>query len=146
MIPDFEGRLLPIGIHSAKWPDITSRLAWTVKRVHLVGGLRLALKDLAHAGCARAYLNGSFVTTADFPGDYDLCWDTAGVQHARLHPILLAIDAPRIQQKVRYRGDILPNVIELSCGQPFVDFFQVDKITGSPKGIVVLNPLELDHD
>ena len=46
---------------------------------------------------------------------------------------------PRTAQKDRYGGELFPNVEELASGSLFVDFFQTDRDTGLPKGIVVLD-------
>jgi hypothetical protein len=43
-----------------------------------------ALNDLRDAGCKRVYLNGSFVTSKDEPGDFDACWDPTGVDFERI--------------------------------------------------------------
>ncbi len=61
----------------------------------------------------------------------------------KLAPVFLDLAAPRAAQKARYRGDILPNVIEGTSGAPFVDFFQRNKVTGGVKGIVEINLEEL---
>jgi len=45
----------------------------------LIVTLRLVLGALTKAGCRRVYLDGSFVTSKPEPGDYDACWDIAGV-------------------------------------------------------------------
>lgn len=45
--------------------------------------------------------------------------------------------------KNKYGGDIFVSVfVEARSGQTFLDFFQVDKVTGNPKGIVKLIPQE----
>ena len=147
MLPEFDGRLLPPGIHAASWLELSSRFVWTGTRLRLVQGLQLALSDLALAGCHRAYLDGSFVTNEDYPNDYDLCWETDGVDLARLHPVLRDTQPPRTAQKIRYLGDILPNIKERTIGKPLLDFFQNDKLTNKPKGIVAIDlPFNESHD
>ena len=37
------------------------------------------MRDLRAAGCKRAYIDGSFITTKEHPGDFDACWDLDGV-------------------------------------------------------------------
>ena len=139
MIPDFADGLLPPGIHQATWLEVTGRFVWTGTRLRLIQGLHLALSDLGSAGCRRAYLDGSFVTAEGYPNDYDLCWDTDGVDVYRLHPVLKDTQPPRTAQKIRYLGDILPNIRERSVGKPLLDFFQNDKLTNRPKGIVAID-------
>jgi hypothetical protein len=115
----------------------------TAHRAELLAGLLDVLHDLQHAGCSTAYLDGSFVTDKEVPGDYDLCWEMDAVDFNKLPQVILDFDPPRAAQKARYRGDILPNVIEASGGAPFVDFFQRNKVTGGVKGIVAINLEEL---
>jgi hypothetical protein len=115
----------------------------TTHRAELLAGLVDVLRDLQRAGCRTAYLDGSFVTDKDVPGDYDLCWEMDAVDLNKLHPVILDVDWPRAAQKARYRGDILPNVTEGASGAPFVDFFQQNKVTGGVKGIVHINLEEL---
>jgi hypothetical protein len=55
----------------------------------LIDGLADAVTVLAEAGCRRLWLNGSFVTTKDEPGDFDACWDQTGVDLDTLDPVLL---------------------------------------------------------
>lgn len=55
-------------------------------------------------------------------------------------PILFDLDYPRTRQKLIYKADIFPaNLIETSSKKYFVDFFQEDKNTGLPKGIIKIN-------
>lgn len=101
-------------------------------------GLRSVLRELASAGCRRAWLDGSFVTEKELPGDFDLAWDPDTVDHDALDEVLLDLDPPRLSQKEKYGGDVLPNVVEGGSGMPFLDFFQQDAVTGQPRGIVEL--------
>ena len=140
MIPTLKDGRLPVGIHDAGFDDVAATFAATPWREWLIEGLRLALVDLASAGCGAAYLDGSFTTAKTRPGDYDLVWDTAGVDFSALHPVLLKVVWPRDEQKARYRGDVLPNFVESNSGLPMLEFFQIDKDTGSPKGILKLDP------
>ncbi len=64
---------LPPGVHSATWDEIVSRFGWNAERKRLLDGLRRAFESLHAAGCRRAYLDGSFVTEKDVPGDFDGC-------------------------------------------------------------------------
>ena len=42
--------------------------------------------------------------------------------------------------KKKYKGDLFPAEIpEGASGKLFLDFFQTDKITGEPKGIIALD-------
>jgi len=107
----------------------------------LIKGLAAALKGLSAAGCRRVYINGSFVTAKEVPGDYDLCWSIEGVIPEKLNPVLLDFSPKgRDIMKKKYKGDLLPAEIpEGTSGKLFLDFFQTDKITGEPKGIIALD-------
>jgi len=122
---------------------VVAAFGGTAHRTDLLAGLLDALHELQRAGCRTAYIDGSFVTDKEPPGDYDLCWEMDAVDLAKLDPVILDVDWPRAAQKARYRGDILPNVIEESSGAPFLDFFQRNKVTGGVKGIVAINLEEL---
>ena len=80
------------------------------------------------------------MTDKAVPGDFDLCWDHTTVNLALIHPVFLDIAPFGPPQRAKYRGDLLPNVPEGMSGRLFVDFFQIDKATGKPKGIIVLDP------
>jgi transcriptional regulator with XRE-family HTH domain len=78
VIPEFDpAGNLPAGIHEATWDELATRYGTTANRRRLLDELKLALESLRNAGCRRAYLNGSFVTAKDEPGDFDACWEAA---------------------------------------------------------------------
>lgn len=139
MLPAFENGQLPPGVHTATLAEVEARFGWNPWRVGLLGGFRRAVRDLSRGGCRRVWLNGSFVTEKDLPEDFDMCWDMDGVDFEELEPALLDLGPPRALQKATYGGDILPNVVEGGSGQPFVEFFQQDAVTGFPRGIVVID-------
>ena len=92
---------------------------------------------LASVGCRRVWINGSFVTAKDEPGDVDVCWDTEGVDLERVDPIFLDLSRGRAAQKKRFGCEFLPNVIEARSGLVFAEFFQRER-DGSRKGIFLL--------
>ncbi len=105
-------------------------------------GLADVLAMLAHAGCTRLWLDGSFVTNKELPSDYDACWGPHGVNPTQLDPAVLDFSpAGRATTKARYQGDLFIAGIETGSGLPFVNFFQQTR-EGDPKGIVVLDPQE----
>lgn len=71
----------------------------------------------------------------DEPGDFDACWDTDGVDLDVLDPVLLDLSNARAAQKVRFGGELFPNVVESGSGLVFAEFFQNERDTGR-KGIV----------
>lgn len=95
---------------------------------------------LAIAKCSRLYLDGSFVTQKSFPGDFDACWDPAGVDVSLLDPVFLDFTNRRAAQKARFRGELFLSTAPADArGTSFLRFFQIDKATGKPKGIVALD-------
>lgn len=139
MIPQFEQHSanLPAGEHDASWEEVAERFGHNAPRRRLLRGLRLALDDLAAAGCLVVYLDGSFVTQKPIPGDFDACWEADGVNADDLHPTLLQTRWPRAAQRRRYGGDLLiADSPSEPFGPAFVEFFQRDTESGDPKGIV----------
>lgn len=109
-------------------------------RRHLLIGLRAALDNLKSAGCRIVYLNGSFVTNKDIPNDYDACWEEDQVDPDLLDPVLLTFNSGRAAQKAKYMGELFPaSVIADVGGLSFLEFFQTDKDTGRPKGIIAID-------
>ena len=107
------------------------------KRRGLLDGLADGLDLLAEVGCRRVWLDGSFVTAKDEPGDVDVCWDADGVDLERIDPVFLDFSDGRAAQKRRFRCEFFPNVVEAGSGLVFADFFQNER-DGSRKGIVVM--------
>ncbi|MGI8559093.1 MAG: DUF6932 family protein [Solirubrobacteraceae bacterium] len=141
MIPSFDERgNLPPGIHPATWDEILERYATNQRREQLLSGLRAAIDSLRAAGCRRVYLDGSFVTDKELPGDFDVCWEMDGVDPARLDPVLLDFADLRAAQKARYGGELFPaEVAAQPGGVPFIDFFQRDRLTQVAKGIIEID-------
>ena len=141
MMPQFDADgLLPPGVHWADWDELTDRLGKNPWSQYLMTGLRAALENLKGAECRTVYINGSFVTSKEFPNDYDACWEEPGVDPAALDPVLLTFDAGRATQKAKYMGELFPaSIIADSGGLLFLEFFQTDKDTGRPKGIIAID-------
>lgn len=134
---------LPPGIHSADWSEIEARFGANDHRKKLILGLLKACLVLKAAGCHRVFIDGSFITSKDFPCDFDACWDYDGVDLAKLRiiaPSLFDFSNGRALQKLTYDGELFPSDSKADLrGRIFLDFFQQDKTTGKRKGIVVLN-------
>jgi hypothetical protein len=62
---------LPPGVHFATWREIEDRLSFNSRRQRLLAGFREACEKLRKAGCLLVYLDGSFVTRKQHPGDFD---------------------------------------------------------------------------
>jgi hypothetical protein len=138
MIPPFEPNgKLPPGIHWATWTEIAERFGWNPHRRELLAGLRRAVDMLGAAGCTTLYLDGSFVTSRAHPNDYDACWAAHGVDVALLDRSLLEYVGNRTDQAVLFHRDLFPSHgLADPFGMRFLDFFQRDKFTRRPKGIV----------
>ena len=95
---------------------------------------------LKHAGCGRAYIDGSFVTEERVPRDFDGCWDPVGVDPGKLDPVLMDFDNGRARQKAKYRGEMFPSdaVAVPQHRIRFLEFFQIAR-DGQLKGILALD-------
>lgn len=131
--------VLPPGIHHTTFPEVEARFATTPHRRWLFGGLIRVANVLAGAGCRLVYLDGSFVTAKPHPSDYDGCWDHIGVDPSKLDPVLLDYSNSRAAQKAKYLGEMF--IAEMPNGPDgsFLDFFQFEKFSGLPKGILSIS-------
>jgi hypothetical protein len=141
MIPSFnDSGNLPPGIHEANWNEAQARFGNSPRRAELLEGLREALILLRSAGCHSAYIDGSFVTAKEQPGDFDVCWDSRGVALDALDPVLLDFSADRRAQKERFGGELFPaDVAAEPGGTSFLEFFQRQRNTEERKGIVKID-------
>ena len=148
MIPEFgsDGNL-PEGIHWTDWEEFSQRFGGNALRRQQLAGLREALRSLREAGCRAVFVNGSFVTAKESPGDFDACWDLEGVDPDRLDPVLLDFSEGRAAQKEKYLGELFPAQLpEGISGVTFMEFFQTDRETGTAKGIVAISLETLSDD
>ena len=106
----------------------------------MAAGVGAAVENLKSAGCQTVYVDGSFITAKGFPNDFDACWEEVGVDPLALDPVLLTFDPGRATQKAKYLGELFPaSIIASEDGFSFLEFFQADKETGKPKGIVAID-------
>ncbi|MGA2928003.1 MAG: hypothetical protein ABSG43_18815 [Solirubrobacteraceae bacterium] len=116
------------------------RYATNERREQLLSGLHLAIDSLRGAGCARVYLDSSFVTDKELPGHFDACLEMDGVDPDRLDPVLLDFADLRAAQKARYGGELFPAEVAAEPGGiPFVEFFECDRLTRAAKGIIAID-------
>ena len=141
MMPEFEsGGNLPAGVHWATWDEIVERFGTTQWRKDLLEGFRSAMDGLIRAGCRTVYLDGSVATSKQVPNDFDACWDETGVDMTLIDPVLLEFDRGRAAQRTKFGGEFFPaSWVARMRGDVFLDFFQIDRETGQPKGIVALD-------
>ncbi len=141
MIPEFStSGLLPVGLHEpASWQELEEAFGFNVHRRRLLAGLKDACYQLMAAGCKTVYLNGSFVTSKEFPGDTDVCWDDEDTDFDALDSVFLDFSNKRAAQKARFGGEFFPaSAVADESGRTFLEFFQQDR-DGNPKGIVKLD-------
>ena len=132
-IPEAPWDVLPPGIHASTLIEVEAKFATNNVRRGLFEGLVKACRNLAFAGCVRLYLDGSYVTAKPAPGDYDACWDPAGVDRFKLDPVFSDFSNKRAAQKKVFGGEFFP------ASQAFIGFFQVDRFTGAHKGILLVS-------
>jgi hypothetical protein len=140
MIPEWSTNGdLPPGTHFSGWREIEKRLAFNHRRRALLAGFRDACEGLRKAGCRLGYLDGSFVTAKSLPGDFDACWDIQNVDDEKLDAVFWDFSNGRDAQKRRFLGEFFPAQLpEGATGRAFVEFFQVNKLTGEAKGILAI--------
>ena len=92
------------------------------------------VEALTLAGCSTIFLDGSFITAKPHPGDFDGVWDLDGVDPAKLDPVLLDFTNKRAAQKAKYFGEMF--LIQLPDQPGLLPFFQKEKFSDAPKGIV----------
>ncbi len=103
-------------------------------------GLRFAIDSLHAAACSRVYLDGSFVTDKEVPGDFDACWDAGSVDPGLLNPVLLDFRDRRAAQKAKFGGELFAaRFVAEPAGTTFLEFFQLDRPTQQPKGIIAID-------
>lgn len=83
------------------------------------------------------------MTSKAMPADYDVVWEPTGVNVGlllTLDPVFGIFDMGRAAQKAKFHGEFFPSSLtEALTGRTFLDFFQINKDTGGPKGIVALD-------
>ena len=104
-----------------------------------MAGLLRALRALKTAGCRRVFVDGSFVTTKEMPGDFDACRDHFDVDFDALDPVLLDFAGHREAQKAKFGDELfIASTPADALGTRFPDFFQLDR-DGRPKGIIQID-------
>lgn len=135
---DENGALSP-GVHEFEWDEFSQLFGWNDWRRALLVGMLSALRHLKGIGCRRVYVNGSFTSTKEFPGDYDGCWERAGMDLRLLDPVFLDFGPGRKRQKAKYRGEWFPaDAAANPAGTVFTQFFQTDH-NGNTKGITAID-------
>jgi hypothetical protein len=141
VIPSFDERgNLPPGIHQATWDEIVERHAINEGREQLMDGLRAAIESLHAAGCSLVYLDCSFVTDKELPGDFDACWEAGSVDPRLLDPVLLDFRDRRGPQIAKFGGELFPaRLVAEPRGTTFLEFFQLERLTHHRKGMIAID-------
>jgi hypothetical protein len=145
VLPDFDASgNLPPGIHEAAWDEIAPRYGTTPHRRNLLDGLERALQALRRAGCRRAYIDGSLVTAKPDPSDFDVCWEESNVDPVLLDPVLMDFLIGAEGRRSDSEASCFPRTMPAGPGYAdFLDYFQHERDTGAPKGIVAINLKDL---
>lgn len=138
-IPSFVDKNLPPGIHLTTWEEFKTRYGLNHKRILQINGLERAIEQFRNAGCTKIFIDGSFVTDKKNPNDYDALYDLNEINEDIIDDRL--IDATKIgreKQKRYYQGEFFPMYANATSpvGSRYIDFFQKDKKTKQPKGII----------
>ena len=135
-----EWRVLPAGIHIATFSEVKALFVYNARRAELFEGLLCGSVELANAACKQLYLDGSYVTSKEYPGDFDACWDSEGIDWAALDADLRDYATSREEQKSKYGGEFYPaSAIADMQGHSFLELFQLDRFTNRAKGIVAID-------
>jgi hypothetical protein len=132
---------LDIGIHIITLEQFEDIFGYNEYRKKLIQGLKQGMAHLKDCGCKTIFVDGSFVTTKEFPGDFDACWDANGVDIAKLrkqYGIILDFSNERKNQKSFYFGEFFPAQVPADGYMLYINFFQTDK-DNNQKGIIQIN-------
>lgn len=129
------------GIHVMTLEEFEIEFGSNYHRNKIIGGLKIGMAELKDCGCKKIYIDGSFVTKKEYPGDFDACWDESGVDLLRLkseYGTIINFDNHRKAQKERYFGEFFPMSFPADEHMLFLYFFQKDR-DGNKKGIVQID-------
>lgn len=131
-------KVLPPGIHVATLEEVEERFAYNDRRRELFQGLRRGVESLERAGCKSIFLDGSYVTEKENPGDFDACWSPHGIEELELDPVFLNFDDARRMQKDKFGGEFFPSTFLADDTFTYLDYFQKDRDRGKEKGILCI--------
>ncbi len=124
---------LPPGVYNATLEEVRSRFAVTPHRRKLFDALSRVVDILSEANCPEVHLDGSYITNATEPGDYDLVYEPIGMTETEAWRQLLRLGMD--ERKKLHLGDIF---IHMPCPPAFINyiqFWQTDR-DDNPKGII----------
>ena len=135
MIPEHDPRTgaLPPGDHQATWKEVTERYGFGVRRRKILRGLELVLMFLHdEVDVAEVYLNGSFTTDKERPGDVDVVVFARG-------------EIPeRWQDRAKHEERKKKWLVDLYFSSDIKSFMSTTR-SGQPKGFIQLFEGDLDE-
>ncbi len=149
MIPAFQRNgLLPEGEHLCEWPEFALRFGGTAdngRRRRLILGLARLLLLLGEAGCRLAFVDGSFVTRERYPQDFDVCFQTEGIDNNLIDSCFVELSWGRANQRRRFGGEAFPIDFLFDWkGQTVREAF-ARTYDGHPKGLIRLELGEITN-
>lgn len=143
-VPGLVDQCLAPGLHWIGMRDFRDAFVCNYHRTWRFEGFVKACIELRQAGCSRVYVGGSFITSKEFPSDYDACWDPAGVSATMLDELLYDA-AQRNEQIKKYRGEWFISKQGNGPESAMYEYLSKDKDTGIERGMVgiKLNSIEL---
>lgn len=127
--------LLPEGVHQTSMIEVKVKFGNSNKhRVFLMGKLILVLANLCAAGVVNVWIDGSFVTDKEIPGDIDICWEYyPGVNRNILDSVFF-----RSQKEIKNKYSLHVFPTGAWAGEDWVSFFQRvrNPVTMKTKGIL----------
>ena len=137
---------LPPGLHWVGIREFRDTFVTNYHRTWLFEGFVKACIELRTAGCARVFVGGSFITSKQFPSDYDACWDPVGASSVGLDPLLYDRTLASEQVK-RYRGEWFIGQSGNGPESSMYKFLSHDRNTGIERGMagIKLQMIELHN-
>jgi hypothetical protein len=134
VIPQFNALgNLPPGVWNATVEEVHDRFAHTAHRQRLFEALSRVLDILREANYPEVHLDGSYVTAAAEPGDYDLVYEPIGMKKTEAWKELLALEMDK--RKALHLGDIFIHMSVPPFFMNYINFWQTDD-EENPKGII----------
>lgn len=134
-VPGLADECLSPGLHWVGIRDFRDAFVYNYHRTWRFEGFVKACIELRQAGCSRVFVGGSFITSKEFPSDYDACWDPVGVLAAGLSPLLYDQQL-RSDQIKTYRGEWFISKQGNGPESAMYEFLSKDKDTGIERGMV----------
>lgn len=125
------------GIYEYTLEKLERDFATNKTRKDLFEDIKRLAKELKHAGCEILYIDGSFITRKEKPGDYDACWEPFVKKNMPANTLLLEDSTfANTWRKERFSGDIFPR---FGGYGDRVEKWQLDSRTNKQKGIIFID-------